>query len=277
MRCAVGWLTQGARGRIPPRGFVHGLVAVAVALAVAGAGQRPTSAQEPPAPTDTATFTLTGEILDGLIHEPVIAAVIKVPALRRFAFTDVNGRFHFADFPEGTWEIIVEHLGYNTVEGTVTLAEGNGLFLRMTPNPVALEGFKVMTRSDRLLAERRQRFPFRVTKISPRMLTDAINADPTAIFRRNSLSYIAACPGTPKRAADWMTPDCVMKRGGPARISIYLDEFPMSGGMIHLSAMPKELIHSMDWIAETAQLRVYTKAFIQRLDEGAYSLERLIW
>ncbi len=250
---------------------------MAAALGAAGAGPRPASAQEPPAPVDTVAFTLTGEILDGLIDAPVIAAVIKVPELRRFTFTDVNGRFRFLDFPEGTWEIIVEHLGYNTVEGTVTLTEGNGLFLRMTPNPVALEGLEVMTRSDRLLAERRQRFPFRVTRISPRMLTEAVNADPTAIFRRNSLSYIAACPAPPSRATDWMTPDCVMKAGGPSRIRIYLDEFPMAGGMIHLSALSKETIHSMDWIPETAQLRVYTKAFIQRLDEGAYSLEPLIW
>lgn len=248
-----------------------------LALAVAGTEPHPASAQEPPPPTDTVTFTLTGEIVDGLIDAPVIAAVIKVPALRRFAFTDVNGRFHFSDFPEGTWEILVEHLGYNMVEGTVTVAEGNGLYLRMTPNPVALEGLEVMTRSDRLLAERRQRFPFRVTRISPTMLANAINADPTAIFRRNSMSYISACPTPPSRATDWMTPDCVMKAGGAARIQIYLDEFPMAGGMIHLSAMPKEMIHSMDWIPETAQLRVYTKAFIERLDEGAYSLEPLIW
>lgn len=251
--------------------------AVAVALAAVGQGSRAASSQEPPPPTDTVTFTLAGEILDGLIDAPVIAAVIKVPALRRLAFTDVNGRFFFTDFPEGTWEIIVEHLGYNTVEGSVTVAEGNGLFLRMTPNPVALEGLKVMTRSDRLLAERRQRFPFRVTRISPTMLSEAINADPTAIFRRNSLSYISACPAPPSRATDWMTPDCVMKSGGAARIRIYLDEFPMAGGMTHLSAISTEMIHSMDWIPETAQLRVYTKAFIQRLDEGAYSLQPLIW
>ena len=260
------------------RGLVRlATVAAVVALVATPAGPRAASAQEPPPPTDTATFTLTGEILDGLIDAPVIAAVIKVPALRRFAFTDVNGRFFFTDFPEGTWEVIVEHLGYNTVEGTVMLTEGNGLFLRMTPNPVALEGLKIMTRSDRLLAERRQRFPFRVTRISPTMLAEAINADPAAIFRRNSLSYISACPTRPSRATDWMTPDCVMKSGGAARIRIYLDEFPMAGGMTHLSAIAREMIHSMDWIPEKAELRVYTKAFIQRLDEGAYSLEPLIW
>lgn len=252
-------------------------VAAVVAMAAAVAERREGAAQEPPPPADTATFTLIGEIVDGLIDAPVIAAVIKVPALRRFAFTDVNGRFFFTDFPEGTWEIIVEHLGYNTVEGSVTVAEGNGLFLRMTPNPVALEGLEVMARSDRLLAERRQRFPFRVTRISPTMLANAINADPAAIFRRNSLSYISACPERPGRATDWMTPDCVLKKGGAARIRIFLDEFPMAGGMTHLSAIPKEMIHSMDWIPETAQLRVYTRAFIQRLDEGAYSLEPLIW
>ena len=258
---AVGWPALG--------------VAALLAAAVAGPGE--VAAQEPHPPADTATFTLTGEILDGVHDAPVIAAVVKVPALRRFAFTDVNGRFFFNDFPEGTWEIIVEHLGYNTVEGSVTVADGNGLFLRMTPDPVALEGFEVMTRSDRLLAERRQRFPFRVTRISPAMLADAVNADPAAIFRRGAMSYISACPGRPGRATDWMTPDCVMKRGGPVRISVYLDEFPMSGGMLHLSAMPKELIHSMDWIQETAQLRVYTRRFIERLDQGAYSLEPLIW
>lgn len=252
-------------------------VAAVVGLVAADAGPRPATAQEPPPRTDTVTFTLAGQILDGVIDAPVIAAVIKVPQLQRYAFTDVNGRFRFPDFPEGTWEVIVEHLGYNTVEGTVTVADGNGLFLRMSPNPVALEELKVMTRSDRLLAERRQRFPFRVTRISPTMLAEAINTDPTAIFRRNSLSYIAACPAPPSRATDWMTPDCVMKSGGAARIRIYLDEFPMAGGMVHLSAIPKEMIHSMDWIPETAQLRVYTRAFIQRLDEGAYSLEPLIW
>lgn len=261
MRGAVRWVTA----------------AVVVGLVAVGGGLGTVTAQEPPLPTDTVTFTLTGEIMDGVIDAPVIAAVIKVPALRRFAFTDVNGRFFFTDFPEGTWEIIVEHLGYNTVEGTVTVSDGNGLFLRMTPDPVALEGFEIMTRSDRLLAERRQRFPFRVTRISPTMLANAVSADPTAIFRRNSLSYISACPTGPTRATDWMTPDCVMKSGGAARIGIYLDEFPMAGGMTHLSAIPKEMIHSMDWIPETAQLRVYTKAFIQRLDEGAYSLEPLIW
>lgn len=252
-------------------------VAALVGLVAGTAGPHAGSAQEPAPPTDTVTFTFIGEIVDGLIDAPVIAAVVKVPGLRRFAFTDVNGRFFFTDFPEGTWEIIVEHLGYNTVEGTVTVAEGNGLFLRMTPNPVALEGFEVMTRSDRLLAERRQRFPFRVTRISPTMLADAVSADPAAIFRRNSLSYVSACPAPPSRATDWMTPDCVMKSGGAARIRIFLDEFPMAGGMTHLSAMPKEMIHSMDWISEKAELRVYTKAFIQRLDEGAYSLGPLIW
>ena len=237
-------------------------------------GAREAAAQEPP--PDTATFTLTGQVLDGITHTPVIAAVIKVPALTRFTFTDVNGRFHFSDFPEGTWHVIVEHLGYNTVEGTVAVAEGNGLFLRMTPNPVALEGLMVQTRSERLLAQRRQRFPFRVTRISPQVIMGSAGTDPAAIFRRNSLSYITACPD-PAAPTDRMTPDCVHKRGDLARITVFLDEFPMPGGMLHLSAMPREEIHSMDWIPETAQLRVYTRVFIERLDNGDFGVAPLVW
>ena len=266
---AWAWARVGARGS----------VAIAAALlaalfAVRSAGPRAAAGQEPP--PDTVTFTLTGQILDGITHTPVVAAVIKVPALARFTFTDVNGRFHFPDFPEGTWEVIVEHLGYNTAEGTVAVAEGNGLFLRMTPDPVALEGLLVRPRSQRLLAQRRQRFPFRITRISPQVIMSSINADPAAIFRRNSLSHITGCPG-PTAPTDWMTPDCVRKRGRLARIRVFLDEFPMAGGMLHLSAMPREQIHSMDWIPETAELRVYTRVFIERLDKGDFGVAPLIW
>ena len=111
-----------------------GAVVLAVALGAPGTIAPPhAAAQEAP------TFTLTGQIRDALNDAPIIAAVIKVPDLRRFVFSDVRGRFHFADFPVGTWDIVVSQLGYHTLEGSVTVTEGNGLYLRLEPDPVALE------------------------------------------------------------------------------------------------------------------------------------------
>ena len=130
-----------------------GSVVLAVALGAPGAIAPPrATAQEAP------TFTLTGQIRDALNDAPIIAAVIKVPDLRRFVFSDVRGRFFFSDFPEGTWDIVVAQLGYHTLEGSVTVTEGNGLYLRLEPDPVALEeitagGLTYKTR----LARRRNR------------------------------------------------------------------------------------------------------------------------
>lgn len=105
----------------------------AILLAPTGPGQPHLSAQEP------TTFTLTGQIVDAVNSAPVIAALVKVPALREVATSDVNGRFQFADFPAGTWDIVVEQLGYHTLAGSVTVAEGSGLHLRLNPDPVALD------------------------------------------------------------------------------------------------------------------------------------------
>ena len=116
------------------------------------------TAQEVPQSREAPTFTLAGQIVDAVNERPIIAAVIKVPDLRRFVFSDVRGRFLFPDFPEGTWDIVVAQLGYHTLEGSVTVAEGNGLHFRLEPDPVALEeitagGLTYKTR----LARRRNR------------------------------------------------------------------------------------------------------------------------
>ena len=139
------------------------------------------------------TFTLTGRIVDALNERPVISAVVKLPELQRYVFSDVNGRFTIREFPAGTWEVVVEMLGYHTLEGSFTVAEGNGLVLRLNPDPVALEGLRVQTRADGLLDRRRRRYPYRVDHISPQNIANAINPDPVAIFSRYTRVPLRSC------------------------------------------------------------------------------------
>ena len=247
------------------RGVVLG---AAVALGLSVSGPPRLSGQE------TVTFTLTGQIIDAVNETPVIAGVVKVPDLRRFVFTDVNGRFAFTDFPEGTWDIVVEQLGYHTLDGSVTVAEGNALFLRLNPDPIELEGLRVRTRSEQLLERRRRRTPFRVVRISTETIANAINPDPTAIFRFNAAAPITGCSG---EADEWMTPGCVMVKGKPKPIGIFVDEGPLLGGMVEFAALSHLDIHSMEWVPRMAMLRVYTRRFVERLDNTSISLAPLVW
>ncbi len=231
----------------------------------------PLSAQE------STTFTLTGQIVDAVNETPVLAAVVKVPELRRFVFTDTSGGFAFTDFPEGTWDVVVEQLGYHTLDGSVTVAKGNGLLLRLNPDPIELEGLRVRTRSERLLTRRRLRIPYRVKTIAAETFANSINPDPTAIFRHNSGSQILPCPETAANADEQMTPGCFWSRGGPARITVYLDEGRLESGMTQLAMLPTEHIHSMDWVPAMRELRIYTRHFIERLDNTRISLSPLVY
>lgn len=246
----------------------------AVCMAVVGAAvlARVAAGQDtvPPVPT----FTLAGRIIDALNERPIISAVIKVPELRRYVFSDVNGRFHFAGFPEGTWEIVVEMLGYQTLDGSVTVSEGNGLLLRLHPDPVALEGLEVRTRSAGLLDRRRRRYPFRVTTISPRTVADAINADPAAIFRRNANSVVTSCID----GSGFLTLGaCYYRRARKTQIKVFLNEGELMGGMNELSMFPAQDIHSMDWLKDTGELHVYTHWFIERLNTSGTRLAPFRW
>ena len=249
------------------------VLAPAVLAAVAVAALAPVAAAQDTVP-QAPTFTLTGQIVDALNERPIISAVIKVPGLRRFAFSNVSGRFSFQDFPEGTWDIVVEMLGYHTLDGSVTVAEGNGLLLRLNPDPIALEGLRVRTRADGLLERRRQRYPYRVTTISSKTIGDSEDPDPTAIFRRNANSHLMSCID---RSGFLTLGACYFRRGNKSEVTVYLDDGVLPGGISELSMFPAADVHSMDWLRDTGELHVYTKWFMERLNTSSTTLRSFKW
>ncbi len=247
-----------------------------IGIACAFFGGVPGAARGQDESADTARFTLAGEVLDAWTGAPLIAAVVKAPELRRFAMADVDGRFRFEDFPSGTWNIVAEQLGYHAVEGSISVREGSGLVLRLTPDPIELEGFHVRSPGERLIGRRRLRFPLRVATIPRSAIARSVGFDPALVFRKHANTPVTHCPAR-EGAVDWGVPACVAKRGRLRRIAVFLDEAPLPEGMVQLSAMPADDIHSMDWIPATAQLRVYTTWFVRRLDRGKSSLAPLTW
>ena len=257
-----GWLA----GRVPvvtaPRAGAGALAVVLQAMVfvcvwTVGAAQAAAQDTIPPPPPDSLgpPFTLTGRVLDALSGGPVIAAVIMVPELARQTQSNLDGRFLFAGFPPGTWEIVIEQLGYHTSQSAVTVSEGNGLEIRLRPDPVALEGLRIRSPSMQLLARRRLRSAYKVDHISPQEIEQAINPDPTAIFRWHSDFPVSNCL-VGEDSDEYSCP-----------VSVFLDEGRLLGSLLELQVYPAEAIHSMDWIPGLGQLRGYTRHFVEMLDE----------
>ncbi len=233
--------------------------------------------------TDTAaaqeqTFTLVGRIVDAASGEPLIAAVVKFPELARYAFAGLDGQFTFSDFPAGTWEVIVEQLGYHASESALDLAAGAELFVRLRPDPIALEGLTVRSRSQRLLADRRRRTPFRIVTLGSREFAEAVDPNPAIVLKRLARAPVVECSYRASGGA-FSYDLCVFRRGRRAPISVFLDESRLHGGTQTLSAMNHETIHSMDFILrpKSAELRVYTIWFVERLDETKLGLAPIVW
>ena len=246
------------RGRLSVR-FVLCLPLAATAMTAAGVRAQD-SIPPPSADSLGPPFTLTGRVLDAMTGQPVVAAVIKVPELERYTQANLDGRFDFAAFPPGTWLIVIEQLGYSTGQGDVIVSRGNGLEIRLQPDPVALEGLTVRPRSEQVLARRRLRTYYVVEHISPKDIAEAINADPTAVFRHHSHFPVSTC----LIGVDWISFTCP--------VAVYVDEGRLLGGMVEFQMYPLESIHSMDWIPQLGQLRAYTKHFVDVLDRTRISV-----
>ena len=252
------------RPRGPVRSFATAFVLGTVVSTAASAQAAPDS-----------TFTLSGSVYDASTGRPIPGAVIKFPELRRVAYSDLEGSFQFEDFPVGTWHLVIEQLGYHTSETDAPLTPENGIQVNLRPDPVALAGFRVLSRSERLLADRSRKIPYRVRTLPQELFAEAVQVDASSIFRGNA--DVAIMPCDRRDRSEDATPGCFWRRGGLTKIDVYMDEGPLMGGMDELSMYLPRDIHSMEWVAGMAMLRVYTHRFIERLDNSRISLEPLVY
>lgn len=249
-----------------------------VALAL-GADQAAARQAVPPLDSLGPPFVLSGTVVDAVNEHPVIAATVKFPDLGRMALTGVDGRFSLDDFPPGDWEIVVQQLGYETSAAHHFLSEGARLLVRLTPDPIALEGLRVRSRAERLLERRRRFFPYRVVTFGAADFRAAVNPSPVGVLRRNGRVPVFTCsaPGKDGIPDDYA---CTTTRGGPTPIAVYLDELRLPGGLAPLEGLDLRSIHSMDLLAyprSAPELRIYTVGFVGWLNRGGGSLAPLMW
>lgn len=99
------------------------------------------SAQQPPANT----VILLGTVTDASTGAGVSGALVSVADRGPRAIADAQGRFRLVDVPIGSQELVVERFGYVSLEvNVVVTATPQPLELRMTPDPLQLQGLTVL-------------------------------------------------------------------------------------------------------------------------------------
>ena len=69
--------------------------------------------------------SIQGNILDGeLFNEPLLMATVSIEDTSKSTHTNFHGMFEFDNLTPGTYNIIVQFLGYETIKLPVTIASG---------------------------------------------------------------------------------------------------------------------------------------------------------
>jgi CarboxypepD_reg-like domain len=216
--------------------------------------------------TEKQTDTLSGIVVDAMTGAPLIGVWVGIDGSRSDAYTDRDGRFAIHGIRTRAFTLVAEQLGYK--DASVDIAEVNDQPIRieLKPDPVLLEGIKVVSNR---LAARRNAIATDVRAYDADQLVGSASFDAYDFLL--SRLFTAPCP----RAS--FSSVCVRRRGSVIVPQIYVDDAPYFGGFDVLLGWDMTSLYSIEVIASGAQVRVYTKAFAQRLAQGKTRLMPVIW
>ena len=113
-------------------------------------------ASAPPAATAQETGTLIGEIVEAGTNLPIALVHVSVTGTGRAAVTDANGRFQIQGLPPGTYEVRIEHIGYEIEVRQVTITAGADARLSVALSHAALGLDRIVVTGTAGAARRRE-------------------------------------------------------------------------------------------------------------------------
>lgn len=94
-------------------------------------------------------FTLSGNITDASSNETLIGVNILIPSLNTGVVTNEYG-FYSLKVPEGTYEIVISYLGYQTITETLNISGQTNLNFQLNESSEFLDEVVISQRSDGL-------------------------------------------------------------------------------------------------------------------------------
>lgn len=215
---------------------------------------RPADAQAPgdePRP-------VAGVVVDAGSGVPVPGALVALVERNHGVFTDEEGRFTLRDLRPGSHRLVVVQLGYDSLATRLVLPEGTGavegVVLRLEPDPVVLEGIRVV--SDRLRS-RRNAVAASVRAFDQRALQSAGARDALEFLRTRTNLMPAACLGRASMGG------CAYVRGRPTPVTVYIDDVHVLGGLEYLDSYRPEELYLVEVFRGGSHVRVYTTWFME--------------
>jgi hypothetical protein len=243
---------------------------LASALLVAGLALLAIAAQPLAAQVgDEARAELRGVVVDQKTGTPVVGAYVGLDNRITRTFTDERGRFLLRGLPAGPVALIVEQLGYEAWGETRTLAGGitTDLRIELVPDPVILPQISVY--SDRLRTRRNA-------------LATSVHAYDAAQLvsspALNAMEFVQGRAVTPVRCPSYIVATyCILRRGQLMAPRIFVDDVPYPPGLETLQLFDTFDVWLIEVLSSGAQIRLYTKAFAERLALGKERLFPVIF
>jgi len=127
---------------------------------------------------------LSGVVLSATDGAPVSAATLTIEGTGVRGYSNQLGRFQLSGVPAGTYTVLVERLGFTASRTTVTLSPSSGvtgLELRMTPEPVLVQGVVVSVTGE---VQRRVETPASISRVGGAELREVSPTHPAELLNR---------------------------------------------------------------------------------------------
>ncbi|MEL6821252.1 MAG: carboxypeptidase-like regulatory domain-containing protein, partial [Calditrichota bacterium] len=93
---------------------------------------------------------LKGRVLDNEDQLPLAGANVSIPTLEIGAVTSGNGEFRILDIPEGTYEVVVDYLGYQSNTQSVEISADRTANIYFELSSGIVDGEEVVVLGERL-------------------------------------------------------------------------------------------------------------------------------
>lgn len=182
---------------------------------------------------------------------------------------DSTGAFFF-DLLPGTYTFETSRIGYTSMVEPSLVEEGNALIVRLLPRPILLEG---ITATVSRMERRRRSAPTRVFAFEGAALGTSASPSLRRFLQERAGVAMITCPG-----ADFaLGRACVLSRGRPSSLRIYLDEVPMTASAFALLEYRPSDFEIVEYYAGSRMLRLYTSTFIEHVAGGGGLISAILW
>ncbi len=222
------------------------------------------SAQENPGGPSPVLY---GQVVDAQSREPIASAEVQITSLQRTVLTDASGRFLFSDVAPGSYEVVVQRIGYQSVTEVWEVgAAPKALSVELEPDPVLLEGIRI--------TQSRLHNRMNAVGMSTRVVTKHVLAHSPA---PNVEELLKAHAGLrPVLCYSLLEPrfnrgGCHMVRGQPTPVMVCIDERSAPGGMEDLKSYRPWEVERIEIYGGGRHVKVYTTQFLEWAAKQRYT------